>query len=106
MASKSDKAKKSLGKTKTESKEPEKRASSKPKKQLEEDDDDLDDDDEMDSPASKKGKVVASPKKTSAEEDDDDGERDSVAAHVSSPPLGPCPGPARWRPSYLAPPSC
>jgi hypothetical protein len=79
MTSKSDKGKKSLGKTKTESHEPEKKSSTKSKKQFEEDDDeDLDEDDNVETPAAKKGKTASSKKNASDEDDDDDGGEDEV----------------------------
>ena len=79
MASKSDKGKKPLGKTKTEAEESVKKPSSKSKKQMEEDDDDFDEDDETETPAAKKGKTpVSSSKKETDDDDEDDPEEDVV----------------------------
>src|SRR6266487_4502948 len=71
MASKSEKGKKPVGKTKSESDESVKKPSSKSKKQMEEDDD-PDEDAETVTPAAQKGKVVASSSKKKADDDDDD----------------------------------
>ena len=76
MAAKSDKEKKSPGKTGSASvNESVKKASPKPKKQLEEDDDDEPDDEiETTSVSKKTGKAVASSK--TKKDDDDDGVED------------------------------
>lgn len=75
MTSKSDKEKKSAGKTGSPvGKATAKKDSPKPKKQVEEDDDDELDDDEMETPAASKkaGKVAAASKKSKDDDDDDD----------------------------------
>ena len=81
MASKSDKEKKSAGKT-AESKlgkETAKKASPKPQKQPEEDDDDLDVDDDMEvSPSAKKGAKAATSSKKEEDDEDDDEEGEEV----------------------------
>lgn len=73
MTSKSEKGKKSLGKTKTESHEPEKKSAAKSKKQFEEGDGEDFEEDEVETPAAKKGKAASVSKKGVSDEDDDDG---------------------------------
>ncbi len=75
MTSKSDKEKKSAGKTTIPSgKDAEKKISPKSRKQEEEEDDDLEEEDEMEisSTSKKGGKAVPSSKKSKSGDDDDD----------------------------------